>query len=377
MAELAIETHGLTKRFGAQAAVDGIDLAVPRGSVFGFLGPNGSGKTTTIRMLLALVRATSGTARVLGSDMPHGLGEVLPRVGALVEGPAFAPFLSGEANLRRFDSADRHASPSTRAARVASALDRVGLSHAAHKKAGAYSLGMKQRLGLANALLMPRDLLVLDEPTNGLDPQGTREVRALVRSFAADGTTVFVSSHLLAEVEQLCTHVGVMSAGRLVAQGTLDEFRRAGAARIEVRTPDVALAREVLARFGLRADVDDEVADVSGGAGVSRVSGGPGVTAGAGRADASGGPAGADTSAGVHAAADPRSWIAAGGALVTAVFDVDRAARPAHGDGVPPAEQIVAELVAEGVRVRGFAVREESLEERFVELTGEGFDVVA
>ncbi|WP_396129989.1 ABC transporter ATP-binding protein [Agromyces aerolatus] len=333
---MAIETHGLTKRFGTQAAVDGIDLAVPRGSVFGFLGPNGSGKTTTIRMLLALVRATSGTASVLGSEMPRGLGEVLPRVGALVEGPAFAPFLSGEANLRRFDSADRHASPSTRAARVASALDRVGLSHAAHKKAGAYSLGMKQRLGLANALLMPRDLLVLDEPTNGLDPQGTREVRALVRSFAADGTTVFVSSHLLAEVEQLCTHVGVMSAGRLVAQGTLDEFRRAGAARVEVHTPDVALAREVLARFGLRVD----------GA--------------AGAADAS-------------AAADAPG----GTSLVVAVLDEGVGDGGAPAGSVPPAEEIVAALVAAGVRVRGFDLRAESLEERFVELTGEGFDVVA
>lgn len=328
MTELAIRTHGLTKRFGAQAAVDGIDLAVPRGAVYGFLGPNGSGKTTTIRMLLGLVRATSGTAHVLGAEMPRALGEVLPRVGALVEGPAFAPFLSGEANLRRFDSADRHASPSTRAARVAAALDRVGLSHAAHKKAGAYSLGMKQRLGLANALLMPRDLLVLDEPTNGLDPQGTREVRALVRSFAADGTTVFVSSHLLAEVEQLCTHVGVMSAGRLVAQGTLEEFRRAGEARVEVRTPDVALARDVLARLGLRPEGGDA----------------------------------ADAASETH--------VARGAPRVTALFDPGDAARPA-------AEAIVSALVAEGVRVRGFDVREESLEERFVELTGEGFDVVA
>jgi len=322
--DLAIETHSLTKRFGAHAAVDGIDLAVPRGAVFGFLGPNGSGKTTTIRMLLGLVRATAGTARVLGADMPRSLTQVLPRVGALVEGPAFAPFLTGEANLRRFDSADRYAPPATRRERVAAALDRVGLSHAAHKKAGAYSLGMKQRLGLANALLMPRDLLVLDEPTNGLDPQGTREVRALVRSFAADGTTVFVSTHLLAEVEQLCTHVGVMSAGRLVAQGTLAEFRRAGAARVEVRTPDVALAREVLARAGLR------LADAAGAS-------------------------------------------AAAGALVVGVGGADAVAAA----GVPAAEQLVAALVAAGVRVRGFAVREESLEERFVELTGEGFDVVA
>ena len=318
MSDLAIETHGLTKRFGAQAAVDGIDLVVPPGAVYGFLGPNGSGKTTTIRMLLGLVRASAGSARVLGSDMPRRLDTVLPRVGALVEGPAFAPFLSGAANLRRFDAADRYASPGTRGARVAAALDRVGLEHAARKKAGAYSLGMKQRLGLANALLMPRDLLVLDEPTNGLDPQGTREVRSLIRSFAADGTTVFVSSHLLAEVEQLCTHVGVMSAGRLVAQGTLEEFRRSGESRVEVLTPDPGRARAVLARLGL-------------------------VTDAATPADA-----GAD-------------------AVVTALL-VDHAPAP---------DAIGAALVGDDVRVRGFAVRRTSLEQRFVELTGEGFDVVA
>lgn len=327
MTELAIETHGLTKRFRAQTAVDGIDLAVPRGSVFGFLGPNGSGKTTTIRMLLGLVGATAGQARVLGGDMPRALHDVLPRVGALVEGPAFAPFLSGAANLRRFDAADRHAPPATRADRVAAALDRVGLAHAARKKAGAYSLGMKQRLGLANALLMPRDLLVLDEPTNGLDPQGTREVRSLIRSFAADGTTVFVSSHLLAEVEQLCTHVGVMSAGRLVAQGTLEEFRRSGASRVEVVTPDPGPARATLERLGLATDATGPAHDSD----------------------------------------------AASDALVTARFADD----DGIDAGAPPADAIVAALVADGVRVRGFAVRRTSLEQRFVELTGEGFDVVA
>ena len=315
-AELAIETAGLTKRFGAQSAVDGIDLAVPRGAVFGFLGPNGSGKTTTIRMLLGLLSATSGEARVLGSPMPRALDAVLPRVGALVEGPAFSPFLTGEQNLRRFDAADRHSIPRTRAARVATALDRVGLGHAAKKKSHAYSLGMKQRLGLANALLMPRDLLVLDEPTNGLDPQGTREVRALIRSFSADGTTVFVSSHLLAEVEQLCTHVGVMSGGRLVVQGTLDEFRRAGSrARILVRTPDVESARTVLAGLGAASETRDAASDLD---------------------------------------------------VVTGVLP----------DHVAP-EAIVAALVRAGVRVRGFELVGESLEQRFVELTGEGFDVVA
>ncbi len=189
---------GLTKRFrGGQVAVDGLDLHVPHGSVYGFLGPNGSGKTTTIRMLLGLVTPTAGTHTLLGRPMPAAAAEVLPRVGALVEGPAFHPYLSGRANLARLDAADRTADPRTARARIGAALDRVGLSAAAGKRYRAYSLGMRQRLGIAAALLQPRDLLVLDEPTNGLDPQGTREVRALVAALAADGVTVLLSSHLL------------------------------------------------------------------------------------------------------------------------------------------------------------------------------------
>jgi ABC-type multidrug transport system ATPase subunit len=219
---LAIQTLGLTKRFGKQLAVNDVNLSVPYGSVFCFLGPNGSGKTTTIRVLLGLASATSGQMRMLGESIPDAASSVLPRVGALVEGPAVYPFLSGRANLRRLDSADRHAPSSTRTARVNAALERVGLGSAAGKKAHAYSLGMKQRLGIAGALLTPPKLLILDEPTNGLDPQGTREVRHLIRSLAAEGTTVFVSSHLLAEIELMCSHVAVMSAGRLLVQGTLD-----------------------------------------------------------------------------------------------------------------------------------------------------------
>ena len=312
---LAIETVGLTKTFGRQRAVDSLDLAVPRGSVFGFLGPNGSGKTTTIRMLLGLARATSGDIRMLGEAMPTALASVLPRVGALVEGPAIYPFLSGRDNLLRLDAAARRSPTIGRRARVDAALDRVGLSHAAGKKAHAYSLGMKQRLGIANALLRPRELLILDEPSNGLDPQGTREVRHLIRSLADDGSTVFVSSHLLSEVEQLCSHVAVMSAGRLVAQGTLEELRRSNL-RIEVRTPDLAAAIRVLARLGLVVDSDDEEA------------------------------------AGEQA-------------------DLVSAALP---EGRLP-ETITAALVADGVRVRGVAVVGDTLESRFVALTGEGFDV--
>jgi ABC-type multidrug transport system ATPase subunit len=307
--ELAIETHALSKRFGHQAAVSDLALAVPRGSVFGFLGPNGSGKTTTIRMLLGLSSATAGEIAVLGRSIPDAAAHVLPRVGALVEGPAFYPFLSGRENLRRLDTANRHAPSSTRSSRIDAALDRVGLTHAAGKAAHAYSLGMKQRLGLANALLTPRDLLVLDEPTNGLDPQGTREVRSLIRSLASDGTTIFLSSHLLAEVEQVCSHVAVMSTGRLVAQGSLDELRAQGSERVAVHTPDAAEARRVFAVLGLSPDDDHD----------DRVS-----------------------------------------------ADLPR--------GVPP-EAVTAALVRANVRVRGLAVEGASLEDRFVALTGEGFDV--
>ncbi len=318
-AELAIETHGLTKTFGNQTAVADLALAVPRGSVFGFLGPNGSGKTTSIRMLLGLASATSGDIRVLGEHMPASGRDVLPRVGALVEGPAFYPFLSGRANLHRFDSADRTAPAATRRSRVDSALERVGLGHAAKKPAHAYSLGMKQRLGIANALLSPRELLILDEPSNGLDPQGTREVRSLIRSLADGGTTVFVSSHLLAEIEQMCTHVAVMSTGRLVAQGTLDELRSAGTARVRIETPDAAAAAGVLRRLGLVPT---------------------------------------DPHAGRSSEADTDSPVSA-----------------ELGPDDPRVEDITAALVRNGVRVRGIAVSGASLEERFVALTGEGFDI--
>jgi ABC-2 type transport system ATP-binding protein len=313
MTDLAIRTQGLTKRYRSQTAVDAVDLAVPRGAVYGFLGPNGSGKTTTIRVLLGLSGATAGTVEVLGRPMPRDLRTVLPQVGALVEGPAFYPFLSGAANLRRLDAADRDAPRRTREARIASALERVGLTNAAGKRVRAYSLGMKQRLGLASALLGPRSLLVLDEPTNGLDPQGTREVRHLIRSLAADGTTVFVSSHLLAEVEQMCTHVGVMSAGKLVAQATLDELSSTGSSTIHVRTPDGPDAVNVLLRLGFPdASLDGD----------------------------------------------------------TVLAVVPTAAPPV------PAEDVVAALVKENVRVRGFVVEHETLEDRFVALTGEGFEVV-
>ncbi|MEU9111985.1 ABC transporter ATP-binding protein [Streptomyces sp. NPDC048483] len=318
-----IETHGLTKAYrGGQLAVDGLDLAVPRGSVFGFLGPNGSGKTTTIRMLMGLIEPTAGSARVLGAPMPGASRQVLPRVGTLIEGPALYGFLSGRDNLLRFDAADPTADPRTRAERVGSALERVGLAAAAGKKARAYSLGMKQRLGLASALLQPRELLVLDEPTNGLDPQGMREIRALVRELAADGTTVFLSSHLLDEIEQVCTHAAVMARGRLITQGTVADLSATvldshGRGRLTVTTPDGADAARVLKERGV---TDLQVTD-------DRVTG-----------------------------------------------ELPAAAAP---DGQEPWElaDLNAALVQAGIRVRGFGTERASLEDVFVHLTGEGFDV--
>ena len=304
----AIASHGLGKRFGRQQVVADLDLDVPRGACYGFIGPNGSGKTTTIRMLLGLVRPDAGSCALLGQEMPSGAGRVLPRVGALVEGPAFHPYLSGRANLVRVDAADPTSDPGTAASRVGAALERVGLSAAASKRYRAYSLGMRQRLGIAAALLQPRDLLVLDEPTNGLDPQGTREVRHLVADLAADGTTVFVSSHLLAEVEQLCDHVGVMREGRLVAQGPLAELDGLRTQRFRVQTADLEVARTALADLGVR-----------------------------------------------DAAEEGDGLVASLGALEP--------------------ERIVRVLVEAGVAVRGFAVVRPTLEEAFVELTGEGFDV--
>ncbi|MFD4689044.1 ABC transporter ATP-binding protein [Streptomyces sp. NPDC058463] len=306
-----IETRGLTKRYrGGQLAVDGLDLSVPGGSVFGFLGPNGSGKTTTIRMLMGLIDPTSGTAHVLGRSMPAASRTVLPQVGALIEGPALYGFLSGRDNLRRYDSVDPSADPRTRRARVEGALDRVGLGAAAGKKAKAYSLGMKQRLGLAAALLQPRRLLVLDEPTNGLDPQGMREIRSLIRELAAEGTTVFLSSHLLDEIEQVCTHAAVMARGRLLTQGPVAELAAGTRGRLSVTTPDPDAAARILREHGAKGLLSD----------------GDRVTADA-----------------------------------------------------PPGEVELADLnaalVRGGVRVRSFGVERASLEDAFVALTGEGFDV--
>jgi len=252
-ADAVVTTVGLVRRFGKQVAVDGIDLAVPRGSVFGFLGPNGSGKTTTIRLILGLLGADAGSVQLFSQPMPKAAAKVLPRVGAVVEGPAFFPYFSGDANLARLQAIDKTDDPRTARRRRAEAIERVGLTAAARKPYHHYSLGMKQRLGIAAALMRPRDLLILDEPTNGLDPQGTREIRNLIRGLHSDGATVIVSSHLLSEVEQVCTHVGIMSRGRLIAQQSMDDLRTARVPRlsVEVTSGTADAARAALAELGL------------------------------------------------------------------------------------------------------------------------------
>jgi ABC-type multidrug transport system ATPase subunit len=243
-----IRTEGLVKRYGGLVAVDGVDLEVGEGDLFGFLGPNGSGKTTTVRMLLGLVFATSGSIEVLGRPMPRSAASVLPQVGSLVEGPAFYPHLSGRANLSLFDAAGpaRPGARKDRRGRVAEALGRVGLDGVGRRPVKAYSSGMRQRLGLAAALLRTPRLLVLDEPTNGLDPKGMREVRDLLAGLVRDGATVFLSSHLLAEVEQVCTRAAIVHQGRLVAQDRVEALL-APTGRVVVTTPDLASAAELAA----------------------------------------------------------------------------------------------------------------------------------
>lgn len=257
-----IRTHALTKRFGSVTAVDGVDLDVREGDVYGFLGANGSGKTTTVRMVLGLVLATRGTIEVLGQPMPRSSPTVLPSVGALVEGPAAYPHLSGRANLTLLDAAGSGTARRGRKQRVGEVLEQVGLDPGDRRGVRTYSLGMRQRLGLANALLRRPRLLVLDEPTNGLDPQGIHEIRDLLLTLNAGGTTVFLSSHLLAEVEQMCTRVGVLDRGRLVLQEQLDALR-GPTGRTILHTPDVAEATHELA--GLVTQVDGERLVISGG----------------------------------------------------------------------------------------------------------------
>jgi ABC-2 type transport system ATP-binding protein len=254
-AQPIIETRGLVKRFSDVDAVAGIDLHVPSGGVYGFLGPNGAGKTTTIRILLALIRPTRGTSLLFGEPVVSGAA-VLRRVGALVERPAFYPYLSALDNLGVIGRARSMAAPDI-ARRAPEALERVGLADTAKRKAGRFSTGMRQRLGIAAALLDRPELVILDEPTNGLDPSGVVDVRAIIAGLAKDGTTLFLSSHVLPEVEQLCDRVAILQHGRIIAEGATQAMLRVGE-RLFVRfdsAEDATRARTILEGLG-PVDVD-------------------------------------------------------------------------------------------------------------------------
>jgi ABC-type multidrug transport system ATPase subunit len=240
-----IVTRSVSKSFGAILAVDSVDLDVRAGDRYGLLGPNGSGKTTLVRMLLGLVYATRGEIEMLGKPVPRKVNEILPDIGALVEEPAAYPHLSGRANLRLFDAAGRGGSRRTRRQRIDDALEQVGLGGIDRRPVKAYSLGMRQRLGLAAALVRRPRLLILDEPGNGLDPRGIRDFRQLLIDLNAAGTTIFLSSHLLGEVELLCTRVGVLNRGRLVLQEDLADIQ-APTGRVIVDSPDAARATALL-----------------------------------------------------------------------------------------------------------------------------------
>jgi ABC-2 type transport system ATP-binding protein len=267
----AVETSGLTKRFGDRVAVDDVDLRVPHGSAFGYLGPNGAGKTTLIRMLLGLTSVTSGTMHLLGRPVPAERATALARVGAIVEEPRFHGHLTGRENLTVIAAARE---PEAHA-RIDGALARTGLSQRADERVKRYSLGMRQRLGVARSLLADPELLILDEPTNGLDPAGIREFREMIRGFVAEGRTVLLSSHLLDEVEKICDAVAIVDRGRVVMQGPIAELAGGGEDTILIATSDEERALALLAenravasavveangiRVRLRPDVEAEPA---------------------------------------------------------------------------------------------------------------------
>jgi len=257
MNENVVQTQGLTKRYGDRLAVDRVSMTVKRGEVYGFLGPNGAGKTTTLRLMLGLIRPTSGTATVLGR--PAGTPEVTTRVGALVEGPGFYPYLSGRDNLRVM--ARYRGLPESV---VEEALEQVDLADRGGDKFKAYSLGMKQRLGVASALMGDPELIVLDEPTNGLDPAGMADMRRLIVDLARGGQTVLLSSHLLDEVQQICDRVGVISHGVLLRESTVSDLR--GGASLTVRGLPVdralAVAMRVAGDDGVRVEGDRLLLDL-------------------------------------------------------------------------------------------------------------------
>jgi ABC-2 type transport system ATP-binding protein len=242
-----VAARGLVKRYGEITAVDGVDLTVERGDVFGYLGPNGAGKTTSLRMLLGLIRPTEGHALLFGRDPLDEGARALDGVAGFVEGPRFYPYLSGWRNLRLLGDLDGGVASS----RIEEVLDVVDLRDRAKDRVGGYSHGMRQRLGIAASLLRDPQLLLLDEPTTGLDPAGMRDMRALVKRLASEGITILLSSHLLAEVEELCNRVAIIRSGRIIYEGRLDELLQSAAGGYRLRTTDLERARAVLLARGV------------------------------------------------------------------------------------------------------------------------------
>jgi ABC-2 type transport system ATP-binding protein len=253
--EVVLRTRQLTKRYGERVAVNGLNLEVRRGEIFGFLGPNGAGKTTTIRMCLGLIAPTAGSVEILGRDVAREGARILPHVGALVEQPALYPYLSGRNNLRAVGDALGGVSEQ----RIDAVLDLVDLRGRGGDRVKTYSLGMKQRMGVALALLQDPDVLILDEPTNGLDPAGMVEMRDLLRRLAAEGKTMFVSSHVLSEVQQVCTYVAILNLGRLVMESSVADLTGGhGEFIVTVDRVDEALAAIRAQAWGADARLDGE-----------------------------------------------------------------------------------------------------------------------
>lgn len=249
--EYVVKTEGLTKQFGKEKAVNGLDLKIPKGEIYGFLGPNGAGKTTTIRMLLGLMKPTSGTIQIFQKDLQKEKINILKRVGSLVENPSYYPHLTAYENLeamRKILGVPK--------SRIDEVLDIVNLSNVANKKVKGFSLGMKQRLGIAASLLNKPDLLILDEPTNGLDPSGIIEIRELIKRLPTEyGMTILISSHLLSEIDQIATTVGIVSNGKMIFQDYIEELRRLAHQKILLKVSNSEQAWRSLLTKGIRSDL--------------------------------------------------------------------------------------------------------------------------
>jgi ABC-2 type transport system ATP-binding protein len=252
--EWAVETHGLVKRFGSNAAVNDVELLVPRGCAFGYLGPNGAGKTTLIRVLLGLTHADAGTMSLLGHPVPRHRDQALARVGAIVDEPRFHGHLTGRENLELLAEARE---PAART-RIDPSLERVGLGHRGRDRVSKYSMGMRQRLGVAACLIGDPHLLILDEPMNGLDPAGMQDMRELIRSFVAEGRTVMLSSHLLDEIERTCDAVAIVDQGKVIRQGSISELVAGASLRLQVECTEPDRARALLEAANLGARIDTE-----------------------------------------------------------------------------------------------------------------------